>query len=519
MSARATPDPSRGALRPIRKLLVANRGEIALRVIRTARAMGIATVAVYSDADRTALHVRAAEEAYRIGPPPPRESYLRIDAILAACRASGADAVHPGYGFLSENADLAEALDAAGILFVGPPASAMRAVGDKIAARRAAAVAGVPVVPGAELPEGASDDAAVATAVRVGFPLLVKASGGGGGKGMRLVAGPGEVAESVRRASSEALTAFGNGTVFLERFVARPHHVEIQVLADAHGNVVPLGERECSVQRRHQKVIEESPSPIVSPGLRARMEAAAVAVARSVGYRSAGTVEFLVTGERPRGGERPFYFLEVNTRLQVEHPVTEMRFDVDVVREQIRVARGEALSFAGHVPEPRGHAIEARVCAEDGDRGFLPSTGTLGAIQIPGGPGIRCDGHVHVGQEITLHYDNLLLKIVAHGSDRAEAIARLRQALHESRLPGVTTNLPLLVRTLDDPRFQAGDYDTSILADTRPLAEDPDDLVPALAAALALHRRARGAAIPPARTPGATSPWVLAGRRWPEPPR
>jgi acetyl-CoA carboxylase biotin carboxylase subunit len=339
---------------------------------------------------------------------------------------------------------------------------------------------------------------------------MVKAAAGGGGKGMRLVRSPADLVEALRRASSEATTSFGSGVVYLERFVEGPRHVEVQVLADGHGNALALGERECSVQRRHQKVIEESPSPAVEPALRARMEAAAVAVARACGYRSAGTVEFLV------GRDREFHFLEMNTRIQVEHPITEMRFGVDLVREQIRIAEGLPISFAARPLSPRGHAIEARVCAEDADHGFLPSTGRLGSIQVPGGPGIRCDGHVHAGQEVTLHYDNLLLKVVAHAEDREQAIARLRRALHETRLPGVTTNLPLLARTLDDPRFAAGDYDTSILESASPPTDDADDLLPAVAAALALHRRVRPSAIPPPTTTGRLPPWVWLDRGWTE---
>jgi acetyl-CoA carboxylase biotin carboxylase subunit len=311
----------------------------------------------------------------------------------------------------------------------------------------------------------------------------------------------------LKRAASEATTSFGSGVVYLERLVTGPRHVEIQVLADGHGHVLALGERECSVQRRHQKVIEESPSCAVTPELRGRMEAAAVAVARAAGYRSAGTVECLV------GADGHFFFLEMNTRIQVEHPVTEMRFGVDLVAEQLRIARGLPISFADRLPAPQGHAVEARICAEDADQGFLPSAGRLGEIQLPGGPGIRCDGHVHPGQEVSLHYDNLLVKVVAHAADRPAAIARLRRALHETRIPGITTNLPLLLRTLDDPRFAAGAYDTSILEHSRPAAEDPEDLVPVIAAALALHRRVEPASVPPARA-GGPSPWLAAGRDW-----
>jgi acetyl-CoA carboxylase biotin carboxylase subunit len=492
--------------RPIRKLLVANRGEIAVRIIRAAHEMGLRTVAVYSDADRTALHVRSAHEAVRLGPAAPAESYLSATRVLAAARISGADAVHPGYGFLSEKSAFAKGVEDAGLVFVGPPSTAMLAMGDKLSARRSVAGLGVPLVPGAELPDANDASAVHAAAGKVGFPLIVKAAAGGGGKGMRRVERAEDLLEAVVRAGSEATTAFGDARVYLERWVKGPRHVEVQVLADDHGHVVALGERECSVQRRHQKVIEESPSCAVGPDLRRKMEEAAVTVARACGYRSAGTVEFLV------GADGGFYFLEMNTRIQVEHPVTEMRYGVDLVAEQLRVAQGLPISIGANAPLPTGHAIEARVCAEDGDAGFLPSTGRLGAVTLPGGPGIRLDGHVVAGQEITLHYDNLLLKLVAHAPDRARAIARLKRALHETRLPGVTTNLPLLLRTLDDPRFLAGDYDTSLLEGSRPREPVPGDLVPVVAAALALHRRAPRAAPAPAPAGPALSPWVQAAR-------
>jgi acetyl/propionyl-CoA carboxylase alpha subunit len=500
------------APRPIRKLLVANRGEIALRVIRAAHEAGIRTVAVYSDADRVELHVRAAHEAVRLGPPPPRESYLSIDAVLAACRKTGADAVHPGYGFLSENPAFREACDAAGVNFVGPPASAMRRLGDKLSARRTAVEAGVPVAAGADVKDPADAAALVKAAKAVGYPLLVKAARGGGGKGIRRVERPEDLPEAVRRASSEAVTSFGSGAVYLERFVEKPRHVEVQVLLDDHGHAVALGERECSVQRRHQKIVEETPSPALDDALRARMEKAAVAVVKAAGYRNAGTVEFLV------GADKAFHFLEVNNRLQVEHPITELRFGVDLVREQLRIASGLPISFGDAVPAPRGHAIESRVCAEDAANGYLPSTGRVEALQLPGGSGVRIDGHLYVGQEVTLHYDPLLMKLVVHAATRAEAIARMRRALHETRVGGLTTNVPLLLAVLDDPRFASGDYDTGLLAGrdgTGVHAGDAEDLVPVVAAALALHRKAPAMAVP-ASANGAKgeSPWVLEGRRW-----
>jgi acetyl-CoA carboxylase biotin carboxylase subunit len=513
------------APRPIKKLLIANRGEIALRVIRAAHEAGIRTVAVYSDADRGELHVRGAHEAVRLGPPPPRESYLSIDAIIAACRHTGADAVHPGYGFLSENPAFREACDAAGVTFIGPPASAMRVMGDKVSARRTAQAAGVPVTPGAELPNPNDAAAVIAAAERVGFPLLVKAARGGGGKGIRRVEKKEEMVEAVRRAASEARTSFGSDVVYIERFVEKPRHVEIQVIVDDHGHAVAVGERECSVQRRHQKIIEETPSCAVSDDLRRRMEAAAVAVAKAVGYRNAGTVEFLV------GADRSFYFMEMNNRLQVEHPITEMRYGVDLVREQFRVAEGQPLSFGATPPAPRGCAIEARVCAEDAANGFLPSTGHVTALQLPGGPGVRIDGHLFAGQEITLHYDPMLMKLIVVAGTREAAIARMRRALHETRIGGLTTNVPLLLDVLDDPRFSKGDYDTSLLNGYEPRntgggggtggSPEDDDLVPVVAAALALHRRVLPKAIPAANgaSGGGEPAWVREGRRdlgvWP----
>jgi acetyl-CoA carboxylase biotin carboxylase subunit len=494
--------------RPIRSLLVANRGEIAVRLIRAAHEAGMRSVAVYSDADRRSLHVRMAHEAYRLGPPSPAASYLRIDRILEACERSGADAVHPGYGFLAESAAFVEAVHAAGLVFVGPSGAAMRAMGDKISARATVGASGVPLVPGATLESGADAESVVAAAEKVGFPLLVKASAGGGGKGMRLVRAAGEVLEAIARASGEAETAFGDGTVYLERFIDGPRHVEIQILADDHGSVIALGERECSVQRRHQKVIEETPSPALTPALRAEMEAAAVAVARSCDYRSAGTVEFLV------GADGAFHFLEMNTRIQVEHPITEVCYDVDLVREQLRIAQGEAISFSDRDRKPRGHAIEVRICAEDADHGFMPSTGRLGAVHLPGGPGVRCDGHVYFGQEIGLDYDNLLLKLIVHAETRERAIERMKRALWETRLPGVTTNIPLLLRTLDDERFRSGDYDTSILDIAGAPEDDPEDLVPVVAAALAMHRRVQRVQVPAPRSDRRPSAWVQTGRDW-----
>jgi acetyl/propionyl-CoA carboxylase alpha subunit len=435
----------------IHKLLVANRGEIALRVMRTARAMGIATVAVYSDPEVDAPHVRFADEAVRIGPPPVRESYLEITALLDAARITGADAVHPGYGFLSENASFAEAVVDYGLVFVGPPPNVIRALGSKQAAKRLAQRAGVPVVPGYH-----GDDQAglEAEARAIGFPLLVKASAGGGGKGMRVVRAPGELADAIDRARSEARSAFGDDTLLLERYVDRPRHVEIQILGDAHGSVVHTWERECSIQRRHQKIVEESPSPALDVRLRAAMADAAVALGREVGYVGAGTVEFILDQDGN------FYFLEVNTRLQVEHPVTELVTGLDLVREQIRIACGEPLTFTTPPPQ-RGWAIEVRLCAEDAERAYLPTTGTLLAAEVP--PIVRADLGVAAGSEIGIHYDSLLGKLIAHAPTRREAAQVLRRALDETWLPGVVTNREHLARILAHPAFLAGELDTHFL--------------------------------------------------------
>ena len=437
-------------VRSIDKLLIANRGEIALRVMRTARAMGIATVAVYSDADADAPFVRFADEAVRIGPPPARESYLSIAAVLEAARVTAAHAIHPGYGFLSENPLFAEAVADAGLIFVGPPADVIRKLGSKQAAKRIAERAGVPIVPGYH----GDDQAGLADhAQAIGFPVLVKASAGGGGKGMRVVRAPGELADAIERARGEALAAFGDDTLLLERYVDRPRHIEIQILGDMHGHVVHLWERECSIQRRHQKIVEESPSPALDPARRAAMGEAAVALGREVGYVGAGTVEFIVSGTQ-------FYFLEVNTRLQVEHPVTELVCGIDLVREQIRVARGEALSITSPPPQ-HGWAIEVRLCAEDPDRDDLPTTGTLHAVDVPAT--VRADLGVAAGSEIGIHYDSMLGKIIAHAETRADATQLLRHALAETWVPGVVTNREHLARILAHPAFAAGELDTHFL--------------------------------------------------------
>jgi acetyl-CoA carboxylase biotin carboxylase subunit len=435
------------------KILIANRGEIAVRIVRACREMGIVSAAVYSDADRAALHVRLADEAYPIGPAPSRESYLRIDKLMDVARRAGCDALHPGYGFLAENPGLARACAENNITFIGPSPEAMECLGSKTAARQLAARAGVPMVPGVEAPIEQLQDAE-RVAREIGYPVLLKAVSGGGGKGMRLVAAEAEMPAAWRDASSEALNAFGDARVYLERYLERPRHIEIQIFGDTHGHIVHLGERECSVQRRHQKVIEESPSPVATPELRRAMGEAAVKLAHEAGYTNAGTVEFLVDA----AGD--FYFLEVNTRLQVEHPVTEMVTGFDLVKLQIRVAAGEALPFAQSDIVLSGHAIECRLYAEDPDNNFFPSPGTIRSLRTPSGPGIRFDDGVYEGFTVSTEYDPLLGKLIAWGRDRAEAIARLQRALEEYAVAGIKTNAALFRGILRDPEFVRGEIFT-----------------------------------------------------------
>ena len=471
------------SIRPITKLLVANRGEIALRVLRTAREMGLATVAVYSEADAHAPFVRAAHEAVCVGPAPSSESYLVIDNILAAAKETGADAIHPGYGFLSENAEFAEAVEKAGIRFVGPHPHAIRVMGSKLAAKEAVAKRNIPMVPGTD---GAISNAeeAMQEAERIGFPLLIKASAGGGGKGMRAVHDPKDLADELQRAISEAERSFGDGAVFIERLVQQPRHIEIQVLCDGHGQAVHLFERECSIQRRHQKVVEEAPSALLDDELRAQMGACAVEVAKSCDYIGAGTVEFLVDASRE------FFFLEMNTRLQVEHPVTEMVTGVDLVREQIRIAEGHPLSFTQDDLSIQGHAIELRVYAEDVAGGFLPSTGKLERYKTPVGPGIRVDDGVEEGGEVSMHYDPMLAKLCAHGPTREAAIDRMLRAIDEYEVHGVETTLDFGYFAVNHPAFRSGAFDTGFVKAhftpemlARPWAEDPDTLAKLIAGA------------------------------------
>jgi propionyl-CoA carboxylase alpha chain len=481
----------------IRTVLVANRGEIARRVLRTVRAMGLRGVAVFSDADAGAPHVRDADEAVRIGPPPSRESYLAIDRLLEAARLTGADAVHPGYGFLAENAEFAERCAAAGLIFVGPPPGAIRAMGSKIEAKRRMAEAGVPVIPGVS-GAGLSDEALAREASGVGFPVLVKASAGGGGKGMRVVHDAASLPGALAAARREALGAFGDDTLLVERYVKRPRHVEIQVFGDAHGGMVHLFERDCSIQRRYQKVIEEAPSPAVQPELRARMGAAAVAAAQAIGYVGAGTVEFVLA---PDGR---FYFLEVNTRLQVEHPVTELVTGLDLVRLQLHVAEGHPLPFGQADVKLDGHAVEARLYAEDPARDFLPATGRLLLWEPPALPEVRWDAGVVAGTEVGVHYDPLLAKVIAHGPTRDAAIARLRDALERLGVAGVTTNRAFLAAVLSHPAFAAGDLDTHFIErhfgpEVPGPARDPAvDRIHAIVAALHGHeaRRRAGGPLP-----------------------
>lgn len=440
----------------IRKILIANRGEIALRILRACRELGIATVAVYSDADRAALHVLEADEAYRLGPAPATESYLRGDLILDVARKSGAQAIHPGYGFLSENASFAEACERAGIKFIGPPADAMRSLGSKTRARQAADAAGMPRTPGS-VRGLASLEEAHAVAEEIGYPVMLKAAAGGGGKGMRAVFSSDDLSAAFPSAASEAERAFGSGEVYLEKLIERPRHIEIQILADEHGNCVSLGERECSVQRRHQKVIEEAPSAVVDEELRRRMGDAAVRLAKSAGYTNAGTVEFLVDEERN------FYFLEMNTRLQVEHPVTELVTGLDLVHLQIRIAQGEPLPFKQEDIRLRGHAIECRVYAEDPDNGFFPSPGKITRLLQPGGPGIREDSGIYEGWVVPLDYDPMLSKLIAFAPTREAAIARLLRALDEYVIGGIRSNLGLFGRILSDDDFKAARIDTDYL--------------------------------------------------------
>jgi acetyl-CoA carboxylase biotin carboxylase subunit len=474
--------------------------------------MKIASVCVYSDADRDALHVRMADEAFYIGPPPSNESYLRWEKILEAAKISGAEAIHPGYGFLSENAGFVRSVNAAGIVFIGPPPEAMDAMGGKISARKIAIAAGVPVVPGTTEPLRSYEDAAE-TAAAFGYPVMLKASAGGGGKGMRLVEIEAELRSALDNAQSEALASFGDDAVYVEKAIVSPRHIEIQIFSDQHGSHVYLGERECSIQRRHQKVIEEAPSPINSAELRRKMGECAVLVAKAVDYVGAGTVEFLVSDL-----DKSFYFLEMNTRLQVEHPVTELVTGIDLVREQIQVASGERLSFTQDDIRINGHAIECRIYAENPENNFLPSPGKITRLRVPQGPGVRDDGGVYEGSEVSIFYDPMISKFAVHGRDRAEAIDRMRRALAEYEVGGIKTTLPFFRQVIEDGEFIDGALDTGFIgrfmSRKTAVIPDPETADIALIAAALSHSRAlagpKRSADPNHRS--GTSKWVMAGR-------
>jgi acetyl-CoA carboxylase biotin carboxylase subunit len=440
-----------------KKILIANRGEIALRIIRTCKELGIKTVAVYSEADRYSLHVRFADEAVCIGPGPSKESYLNIPRIIAAAEITNAEAIHPGYGFLAENAMFAEICESSGIKFIGPTPDAIEAMGDKALAKETMRKAGVPVIPGSD---GVVEtlEQAREIANEIGYPIMLKAAAGGGGKGMRMVRNDEELENAWQTARAEAEAAFGNPAVYIEKFIEKPRHIEIQILADEHGNVIHLGERDCSIQRRHQKLIEESPSPIVTPELREAMGQAAVKGAKSVKYRNAGTIEFLVD----KDGN--FYFMEMNTRIQVEHPVTEMVYGIDIVREQIRIASGEKLGIKQKQIKPNGHAIECRINAEDPFNGFRPSPGKITALHFPGGFGVRVDSHIYQEYVVPPYYDSMIAKLIVHAKNRDEAIARMLRALDEFVIEGVHTTIPFHIKILNSPQFRSGvDYDTKYI--------------------------------------------------------
>jgi acetyl-CoA carboxylase biotin carboxylase subunit len=496
-----------------RKVLISNRGEIALRILRACRELGISVVAVYSDADRAAPHVVEADEAYRLGPAPAPESYLRGDLILEIAARTGADAIHPGYGFLSENADFAQMCEHSGIKFIGPPSSAMRILGSKTNARQAADEAGMPRTPGC-VHGLASPEEAAGVAAGVGYPVMLKAAAGGGGKGMRAVYRPEDLPSAFASATSEAERAFGSGEVYLEKLIERPRHIEIQVLADEHGHCVSLSERECSVQRRHQKVIEEAPSAVVDPDLRQRMGEAAVNLALSAGYANAGTIEFLLDEKKN------FYFLEMNTRLQVEHPVTELVTGLDLVHLQIRIAQGEPLPFEQKDVQLRGHAIECRIYAEDPGNGFMPSPGRITRLLQPGGPGIREDSGIYEGWVVPVDYDPMLSKLIAYAPTREAAIARMLRALDEYVIGGIRTNLALFRRILTDPDFRNARIDTGylerLLSDSSPQSADSagaSSAIPAVAAAALFEATKNGSNGSAVHNGSSASSWKTVARR------
>ena len=491
----------------LKKILVANRGEIAVRIIRACQELGYEAVAVCSEADRMAPHVRMAQEAYVIGPSPATESYLQGDKIIGVAKRCGADGIHPGYGFLAESPDFAEAVVEAGLTWIGPPPEVIRIMGDKVAAREKMAIGGVPLVPGISQAKDLRDDELLAAAREIGFPLLVKAAGGGGGKGIREVWRLEDLTEAVRVARREADSVFGDDRVYLERLIENARHVEIQLLADEHGNVIHLGERECSIQRRHQKLVEEAPSLVVDEELRTKMGTVAVAAARAVNYCSTGTMEFILDKDKN------FYFLEMNTRLQVEHPVTEMVTGVDIVKEMLRVASGRRLRYTQEDIQLKGWAIECRVLAEDPANNFMPSIGLLIGLTTPTGPGVRVDSGIYFGVEVTPYYDSMLAKLIVLAESRGEAILRMRRALEEFRITGVATTLPLHLQLMNSARFQAGQFDTTFLERNFHLNQTPDPellRIAAVAATVVAHRRNQQAIL---LHQGDPSPWRLYGRR------
>ncbi|MCH8877116.1 MAG: acetyl-CoA carboxylase biotin carboxylase subunit [Chloroflexi bacterium] len=493
------------------KVLVANRGEIAVRVIRACRELGLNTVAVYSEVDRNSMHVRQSDEAYLLGPPAAKDSYLRGDKIIEIAKKAGAGAIHPGYGFLAERDDFAEAVQEAGLVFIGPKPSAIAAMGDKAAARATVAAAGIPVIPGTDGEAILSDEDLIALAPDIGYPLVVKASAGGGGRGMREVKAPDELPGLLQAARREAEAAFGDGNVYLEKLLLDARHIEFQIMADSHGNAIHLGERECSLQRRHQKLLEEAPSPIMDDTLREQMGKLACRVAEAVDYVNAGTVEFLVDGDRN------FYFLEMNTRLQVEHPITEMVTGIDIVREQIRIARGRKLNYRQEDLQLNGWAIECRINAEDPYNNFLPSTGQITTVIPPSGPGVRVDTGVYAGFTITPYYDSLISKLICWGETRGVAILRMRRALEEYRILGVRTNIPFHQKLLNSPRFMAGQFDTRFVEERFTLEEEfeGDDnlaMIAAVMATLVTHRETQQAAQIVRQSERDTSNWKWVGR-------
>lgn len=493
-----------------KKLLVANRGEIAVRIIRACHDLGIKAVAIYSDADRFSQHVRLADEAYNVGPSPSVESYLSIDKIIKIAQTCNAEAIHPGYGFLAENSRFAEAVENAGLAFIGPPADAIEMMGDKMAARRAMINSGVPVVPGTEKPVQGVDES-IETAREIGFPVLIKAAAGGGGKGMRIVQSAEDIKSALRGAASEAKSAFGDDRIYIEKYLSEPRHIEIQVLADKHGNYLYIGERECSIQRRHQKVIEEAPSPAVDAKMRKRMGEAAVAAAKACNYFNAGTVEFLVDRDLK------FYFLEMNTRLQVEHPVTEMITGLDLAVEQIKIAAGERLSFTQDDVKLRGSAIECRIYAED-PVDFLPATGYINHYREPSGPGVRVDSGVYAGAEISVYYDPLISKLISFGKDRTQAVARMKRALTEYIINGVTTNISFHQKILEHPEFVKGNLSTHFIQRHYKGPDGfSDDHKLAIAVAAALqdyrsHNKKKAFVKGELKEAGKISNWKLSGR-------